>query len=99
METVFTGLAEQIPTAVLLVVFVLVWTDRLHKWQEKIEAAKERRDEINRQFWQQSLNNIVSGQATIIAGQNEIRCHQEEHDKWAREEAAKTRPVPRRRAP
>jgi len=88
METILTRLADQIPTAVLFAVFVMVLLSRQDKRDEARDEAQAKRDELMRQFWQQTINSLLSGMA-------EIRGGQEEHDKWVREHTS----TPRRRAP
>lgn len=62
METIFTRLADQLPVAVLFAVFVIYWTDR-------IQRAQDKRDEMMRAFWkeqQEASRNIMQALTTLL---------------------------------
>lgn len=62
MESIFARLADQLPVAVLFAVFVIYWTDRIQRQQD-------RRDEMMRTFWkeqQDASRSIMQALTTLL---------------------------------
>lgn len=95
MDLVLTRLAEQIPVALLIIVFVVLWTRDQNKQQmakdaardkaqelrdNSIQASMDKRDELMRQFW--SVQQVSNREVLerLAASVEKVAGKLDEHD-------------------